>query len=112
MKAGILRDRVRIEQALETLDANGGVVKTWTALRETPAQIMTLSGREFFMAATDAAGADCRIRMREQPGIVAMDPRLRLVDVDRGDVFDIVAVLPSRLRNDLTLAVKRGGRQP
>jgi hypothetical protein len=61
--------------------------------------------------ATDVAETTMRVRMREVPGYPAFDPSWRLVDVDRGDILEVVAILPSIRRNDLTLACKRGGVQ-
>lgn len=109
MRAGTLRDRVRLEQfAPAGVDTTGGPVKEWTAIAERHAQIMAISGRELLGAGTEAAEATYRIRVREMPDL-PLDPALRAVDVDRGDVFDIIAIIPTRLRNEVVLQCRVGG---
>lgn len=109
MRAGILRDRVRIEHFTTAEDALGAAAKTWVSLGEFQAQIMdTGPGREFSANVADVAEGTSRVRLRETPGIT-LDPAMRFVDVDRGDIYDIVSIQPSRVRNDITVVVKHGG---
>jgi hypothetical protein len=94
MRSGILRDRVRIEQFITAEDALGAAAKSWVSLGEFQAQIMDTGPG--------------RVRLRETPGIT-LDPAMRFVDVDRGDIYEIVSIQPSRVRNDITVTVKHGG---
>lgn len=109
MKAGILRDRVRVERFTVSDDAMGAAKKAWQTVAEVNCQILESgSGREFFATATELAEGTTRIRLRELPG-ENIDPAWRLVDVDRGHIYDIVGVQPSAQRNDYVLICKHGG---
>jgi head-tail adaptor len=109
MRAGTLRDRISIEQYVTAEDALGAAAKTWQAIGEVQAQIMEQQGgREFSANVADVAEGTTRIRFRETPTI-HLDPAMRLVDVDRGDIYEIISIVPSRTRNDITVNCKHGG---
>lgn len=108
-RAGIYRDRVRIEQFTKAVDAAGGAARTWATVREVSCQIMeVLPGREIFGAGTEVSEGSIRVRMRETPGL-DLDPAMRLIDADRNTVYEIVQILPTRLREELTIIAKHGG---
>lgn len=108
MRAGRLRDRIRIEAAEYGEDAAGAPVKAWAELATVQAQIMNRTGRESNGVGTDVAEQTVQIVMRRIPG-VEIDPAMRAIDVRRDHVFDIVGVRPSQFYNDMILDVKRGG---
>ena len=109
MRAGILRDRIRLEKFTATEDAVGGPVRTWASVGEVNCQIMEQSAaKEFYGSGTEVAEGTVRIRMREFPAD-KLDAAWRAVDVDRGDIYEIVAISPSRTRNDITIVARHGG---
>lgn len=108
MKAGRLRDRIRIEEFTTVVDQTGAPTKTWTPVVERQAAITFVSGREYFDAGQDVSENVVRIFIREVPEL-RLDAMLRAIDVDRGDTFDVTAILPTGFRNDVTLVCKTGG---
>jgi len=109
MRAGILRDRIRLERFNIATDAVGAPDRQWQTVAEVPCQIMEQSAaREFYGTGTETAEGTVRIRMREFPA-EKIDPAWRAVDVDRGDIYEIVAISPSRTRNDITIVARHGG---
>lgn len=109
MRAGILRDRVKVQKFTDQPDALGAPERQWQDVAEAQAQIMEQGkSSEFFAAGTEVAEGTVRIRMRELPGL-AFDPAWRLVDIDRGDIYEITSIVPSRVRNDLTVMARHGG---
>lgn len=110
MKAGRLRDRIRLERFATVIDATGSPAKAWTVVAERAAEIRFVSGREYFAAGSDVSESTVRITIREIPDLGGrLDGELRAIDVDKGDVFDITAVLPSISGADVVLAAKMGG---
>lgn len=110
MRAGILRDRLRLERFIAVADAVGAPDRQWQTVGEVQCQILEQSARnsEFFGTGTEVAEGAVRIKMREFPD-GKLDPAWRGVDVDTGDVYEFIAVSPSRTRNDITIIAKRGG---
>jgi SPP1 family predicted phage head-tail adaptor len=109
VQAGTYRDRIRVESFSVTTDAGGGAARVWTAIAEVQAQVMELApGREFFGAGTEVAEGTVRIKIREIPDI-NLDPAMRLVDVDRGTIYEIRQIVPTRLREELVVLCKHGG---
>ena len=115
VRAGTYRDRVRIERFVVATDASGGPARTWQPVTEAgangevAAQIMDIGvGQEFYGAGTEVAEIATRIRIRETPGL-NLDPAMRLVDVDRGTIYEMVGIAPTRLREELVIRCKHGG---
>lgn len=110
MRAGILRDRIRLEKFVVAKDAVGGPERSWQLVGEVNCQIMEQSARtyEYFGTGTEVAEGSVRIRMREFPAD-RLDAAWRAIDIDRGDTYEIVSISPTRLRNDVTILAKRGG---
>ena len=115
VRAGTYRDRVRIEQFVTATDASGGPARTWSPVLEAgeggevAAQIMDIGiGQEFFGVGTEVAEMTTRIRIRETPGF-NLDPKMRFVDVDRGTIYEMVGIAPTRLREELVIRCKHGG---
>ena len=111
MKAGRMRHRVRLERPDITVDAFGGVIKDWVTVREVPAAVDSITGREFLAADRELAGVTWRVTIRETPGIV-VEPNWRAVDLDAARVFDFVEILPSHNRAEITIAATCGLSQP
>ena len=113
MKAGRMRHWLRLEKPSVTKDAFGAPLKTFVPVATVDAAIDSVSGREYMAADREIGGLQWRITLRELPGEV-IEPGWRGVEVD-GDtarVFDIVAILPSHARNELTVAASSGQSQP
>lgn len=110
MRAGRLRNRIRIERSTPTSDAAGSPIKVWVTLVERDAAISFVSGREFFALGQDVSESTVRISIREIPDLPGrLDGELRAIDVDTGAIYDVTAVLPTAARNDVLLACKMGG---
>lgn len=112
MRAGPLRHRVRIEQPQITLDDAGAPLKGWLIIGEVQAEISSVSGRESFNSQqADMAEVTTRIYLRVLPGI-DVDAEVRITDIDSGAIYDAVAVLPDNRGVMLTIAAKRGSKNP
>lgn len=113
MKAGTLRDRIRIDRPVDAVDSVGGAVKSWALVAEVNAAIYPGAvGRESTAAGTDFSEVNASIRFREIPGEMP-DPLWRFTDIDRGAVYSVVALQRSRLAGEWTAFVKMGGaRRP
>jgi head-tail adaptor len=114
MKAGAMRHWLRIERPDPgTLDGYRGEVKVWEFVAAVDAAIDSVSGREFLAADRELAGITWRITVREIPDFT-IEPGWRGIELD-GDtsrVFDFVAVLPSHMRDVITIAATSGQSQP
>lgn len=71
MQAGKLRHRVEVQSTTETVDAHGGVVRTWTTDATRWASIEPLRMRESFEAQQIEAKISHRIIMRHYPSLVS-----------------------------------------
>lgn len=98
VSAGKLRERIKIQRAAETRDANGGVTQTWGTEKSTWASINPATGREIFQAAQVDARVTHKIKMR-------FDPKLKLTAKDRilftcdNRIFNIRVVMDSGERS-------------
>lgn len=71
MRAGSLRDRVRIERAVDTTDAQGGTTRTWVPLDVVYAKIRAGVGREFVAAKEQIATNVFTVTIRHRDDITA-----------------------------------------
>lgn len=114
MSAGALRQRVVIQAATDTADAQtGALARTWTTLATVWASIEPLRMREALLASQLLEQADTRIRIRWAPELANLDTaaRVRWTDVaGRREMFyDIVSVIePKMRRKELELLCKSG----
>jgi SPP1 family predicted phage head-tail adaptor len=91
---GKLRHRITIEQVIETQDADGSMIETWTTFAMAQASIEPISGREYFAAQSTQADVTHRIRLRYLSGVT---PKMRVNYNSR--IFDILSVININERN-------------
>lgn len=109
MRAGPLRDRIRIEEPGNGRDALGAPKRVWTPLVEHwPAQISTYSAREYFATGREEAADVVKIVCRYHPSAVNVTAGCRAVDELRGIVYAITACLFDDKRTILTLSCLSG----
>ena len=94
MRIGKLRHRITIERVVETQDADGAVIETWSTYATIQASIEPISGREYFAAQSTQADVTHRIGIRYLSGIV---PKMRVKYGSR--IFDILSVINVNERN-------------
>lgn len=87
IRAGKMRQRIRIEVRSDIQSASGEPAYTWTLFRETWAAVEPLLGRELFAAQERQAKVSTRFRMRYVAGV---KPRMRIVWDSRW--FDIESI--------------------
>lgn len=109
MRAGLLRYRLQLQTATVERDKLGSPKKVWAPVGEwVYADIRAMSAREYFSAtARDVGAPTFQIVVRRVPG-VKLDPAMRGIDLDNGNVFDFVAELPSARRDFWTFAAVSG----
>lgn len=79
MRAGPLRDRVRILAPADTRDAGGAVSTGTTQVAEVAAAVEPLSSRERLIGAQSASRVALRVRMRYYAGLT---PAYKLQHID------------------------------
>lgn len=87
MRSGTLRHKITIQTSTSTPNAVGEPVVTWTTYATPRAEVVDLSGREFFAAQSVHSEVTTRIRIRHRDGIV---PKMRAVHGSR--TFDVLSV--------------------
>lgn len=109
VRAGLYRDRIRIEQFAVTEDEVGAAGRDWTKVGEVNAQILEVPpGVEIFGMQTEVAQGTVKISLRETPDI-ELDPAMRFVDVDNGTIYEIVQIIPTRRHEEFVTLCKHGG---
>jgi SPP1 family predicted phage head-tail adaptor len=88
MRAGELRERVKLQEKAVTRDAVGGEAVTWKDRATVWAAVEPLSGRELFAAQQVQAETSVRIRMRYWSEVA---PEWRVVWQDR--VYEVQSVI-------------------
>jgi len=101
VNAGRLRDFIKVQERVESQDEYGEVVNTWTDLFADYAEVIRLSGREFFSQARVAADVDTRVTIRYRAGIKA---KQRIMF--EGTTFDIQSVMPDQKRTQVEIYCK------
>lgn len=91
MLAPKLRHTVDIEQYTSVIDSNfGGETQSWTVFADNvKAEILSVSGREFFAAQEQQNGVNYKITIRYKAGIL---PKMRVNH--GGIIYNIKAELP------------------
>jgi SPP1 family predicted phage head-tail adaptor len=101
MRAGELDRKIVIEQASETPDTIGTVIKTWSTFATVWAKRTPLRGREYFSAAQKGAEKDFTYRLRWLSGLTE---KMRLVD--DGEYWDIQHIAPIGRQEGLDVIVR------
>ena len=97
MRAGRLRERVRIERKPTNPDQNefGEEIQDWEEVVTAWASVEPLRGREFVEARQEQNQITVKIRMRYQRGITILPDSMRAIWVDGDEfrhVYDILFV--------------------
>jgi head-tail adaptor len=109
VKSGFYRDRVDIQEFVVSEDAMGAADRKWMSVGEVNCQILEVPpGAEMFGMQTEVAQGTVKISLRETPNI-HLDPAMRFVDVDRGTIYEIVQVIPTRRHEEFVTLCKHGG---
>ena len=95
MRAGDLRYRVQIQEAVETQADTGELTTAWTAVASAWASIEPLAGREYLLSQQAQASATHTIRLRVIPRL-SLTVKHRILFGER--VFDINSVADVRER--------------
>lgn len=114
MRAGLLRQRVVIESAVDTQDSTTGEpVRSWAALATVWASIEPLRVREALIANIVLSQADTRVRIRWAAALANLGTKSRVrwtgVDGRNEVIYDVVSVIePKMKRQELELICKSG----
>jgi SPP1 family predicted phage head-tail adaptor len=90
MRAGLLKDRVRVGRKIITRDDAGAEVISWEPIVERMARIRTLTGREYLAADALRAEVTAEITLRKPLDI---GPEDRIEKVIDGTIYGVTAVL-------------------
>lgn len=105
MKAGLLRNRITIQQKVNGKDALGQTVDQWVDVCKVRAEIRDISGREYQSSQAEQSQTDCKILIRHRNDIA---PDMRVLC--NGIHYDITAVLEDVKKTRLELPCKKGAR--
>jgi SPP1 family predicted phage head-tail adaptor len=94
VRAGKLRRRLVIQQAVETQGPTGEMAVSWGVFAEVWGSVEPLRGREFWAGKEQQAQVDTRIRIRYLEGVT---PKMKVLDGSR--VFLIYAVIDPETRH-------------
>lgn len=103
MKAGLLRNRITIQQKVNGKDALGQTVGQWVDVCTVRAEIRDMSGREYQSSQAEQSQTDCKILIRHRNDIT---PDMRVFC--NGIYYDITAVLEDVKKTRLELPCKKG----
>ena len=100
MRAGALRHRIEIQRNDGIRDPDSGeIIPGWTTVARVWAEVVDLSGREFWDSQQVQSEISTRVRIRYRDGI---EPTMRVIHGDR--TLEIQAVLdPDGRRRELHL---------
>lgn len=103
MKAGLLRNRITIQQKVNGKDALGQTVDQWVDVCKVRAEIRDMSGREYQSSQAEQSQTDCKILIRHRNDIT---PDMRVLC--NGIYYDITVVLEDVKKTRLELPCKKG----
>lgn len=110
MRAGSLRTLVAIEKPVETQDAFGDPVPTWTEVVRTYASKRVSSGNEGESFEQRVSSYDIEWRLRYRS---TFDPRWRIREIVTGTIHDIIFVAdPTGRRRELLCRTRIFEPQP
>jgi len=102
MQAGRLDRRIKIEQRVETPNAVGEAVISYTLLADVWAEKKFMSGRELFTAAQFVPEGQVTYRIRYLNGV---NEKCRIVDNE--DTYDITYIAEIGRREGLAITAKK-----
>jgi SPP1 family predicted phage head-tail adaptor len=94
MDAGILRDRVTVQQATENRNSLGESILSYSTFAEVSASVQGVSAREFLLAGQQQVEVSHRVKMRYLTGL---SPQMRLLW--RGRTLEIISILEHENRS-------------
>lgn len=100
MRAGLLRHRLRIEEAVDVINANGDgqPVKAWNVLGTVWGSVEPLTGRELFSAQQVSARTTHKITLRAR----SISPKHRLIYGQR--IFHLTSIA-NKSERDISLEI-------
>ncbi len=102
MKAGALRHKVIIEKPTEVTNSIGEIITTWSTFATVWAEILPLSGKEYWSSKQVNSEVTGKIRIRYKSGIT---PKMRVKYGTR--IFNIEAIMNYLEKNiEIILLVK------
>ena len=101
MKVGRMRYRIRIQSPSDETDIYANPKDEWTVFKEVWADIVPVSGREYFAAQQAVSETQFKIYIRYLEGV---SPKMRVLEKDTA--YEILAVLGDKRSGMLTLMVK------
>lgn len=99
MRAGRLRDKIKIESKTNTIDSVGDAVETWATFAEIRAEVKTQSGKEFLSAREQHAELTHVITARYLSGVTS---QMRVNN--GGSYYNILSVFdPNSRKSEMRL---------
>ena len=109
MRAGLMRHRLRIEQASDKRNSFGEPMRDWVQVAEVAASIQAMRGSESYTDERPIGVAQWTIRLRENPNI-DLDPSMRGIDIDHGTIYEFQNVVRNHVRNEVTITATSGSK--
>lgn len=100
---GRMDRKILVQRATETLDAVGGVVKTWSNIDNPWAEVVFLSGRELVNAQQKVAEVESKFVVWRSNLLSTLTPKdqIHFNELD----YDILAVLPNPPGRPVTIEI-------
>lgn len=99
MRAGRLRHRLNLQQQVETKDALGGAIITWTTSHTVWGGIEALTGWENFTADQVNSSLMVRVIIRYDSAWSSINSKWRVVDANSSRKYEINAVIQPEQRS-------------
>lgn len=94
VRAGQMRHNIIIQEVAEVQTSSGAITETWSTFKTVRAEILPVSGREYFASQTTNAQNTVKFNIRYLSGVTT---KMRIKYGDR--IFDIDSVINYRERN-------------
>jgi len=94
VRSGQMRRKIRIEELTETRTSSGAITESWSTYKTVRAEVLPVSGREYFSAQTVNAQNTVKFNTRYMIGITT---KMRIIY--DGRTFDIQTVINHKERN-------------
>lgn len=106
--AGVLRERVAFDVAVETPDGSGGMERTWSEVAERAAEFRYERGREAVQAGGLTGSAVFKVCVRSDEVTRGLTTAHRMRDVRRGVIYNLREVDSITDRAWVWLGVENG----